>query len=252
MKQNIFTGNDSNFYNEIKNSIQNAQHIDIIVSFLMESGVKLIFDDLKNSNAKIRILTGNYLNITQPQALYLLKQLGENVDLRFYNEPHKSFHPKAYIFHNDEDSEIYVGSSNLSKGALTTSIEWNYHLSKSKDTEDFNNFYDEFKNLFYNHSIIITDEILKEYSLSWIKPKLPFNQIKDDILSEIGDEKVLGKPVGNDREKGKCTYVTKYGLEKAEEMLSEQIEGAINYIKDYVIEDEFLIELALYIKNRDK
>lgn len=39
-------------------------------------------------------------------------------------------------------------------------------------------------------------------------------QIKDDILSEIGDEKVLGKPVGNDRERGKCTYVTKYGLEK--------------------------------------
>lgn len=40
-------------------------------------------------------------------------------------------------------------------------------------------------------------------------------QIKDDILSEVGDEKVLGKPVGNDREKGKCTYVTKYGLEKS-------------------------------------
>ena len=38
-------------------------------------------------------------------------------------------------------------------------------------------------------------------------------QIKDDILSEIGDEKVLGKPTGNDKEKGKCTYVTKYGLE---------------------------------------
>ena len=77
-------------------------------------------------------------------------------------------------------------------------------------------------------------------------------QIKDDILSEIGDEKVLGKPVGNDREKGKCTYVTKYGLEQAQIMLSEQIEEAINYIKDYIAEDEFLIELALYIKNRDK
>ena len=77
-------------------------------------------------------------------------------------------------------------------------------------------------------------------------------QIKDDILSEIGNEKILGKPVGNDREKGKCTYVTKYGLEKAETMLSEQIQEAINCIKDYVKKDDFLIELALYIKNRDK
>lgn len=216
MKQNIFTGNDSNFYNEIKNSIQNAQHIDIIVSFLMESGVKLIFDDLKNSNAKIRILTGNYLNITQPQALYLLKQLGENVDLRFYNEPHKSFHPKAYIFHNDEDSEIYVGSSNLSKGALTTSIEWNYHLSKSKDTEDFNNFYEEFKNLFYNHSIIITDEILKEYSLSWIKPKLPFNEIKDDILRPRGAQIEALYMLNKSREEGydKALVVAATGIGK--------------------------------------
>ena len=77
-------------------------------------------------------------------------------------------------------------------------------------------------------------------------------QIKDDILSEIGDEKKLGKPVGNDREKGKCTYVTKYGLEKAQIMLSEQIEEAVNFIKDYAKKDEFLIELAIYIKNRDK
>ena len=77
-------------------------------------------------------------------------------------------------------------------------------------------------------------------------------QIKDDILSEIGDEKILGKPVGNDRERGKCTYVTKYGLEKAQTMLSEQIEEAINCIKNYIKKDEFLVELALYIKNRDK
>ena len=32
-------------------------------------------------------------------------------------------------------------------------------------------------------------------------------QIKDDILSEEGNEEILGKPVGNDKEMGKCTYV---------------------------------------------
>ena len=77
-------------------------------------------------------------------------------------------------------------------------------------------------------------------------------QIKDDILSEIGDAKILGKPVGNDRERGKCTYVTKYGLEKAEEMLEKEISDAIKIIKQFEKENAFLTELALYIKNRNK
>lgn len=77
-------------------------------------------------------------------------------------------------------------------------------------------------------------------------------QIKDDILSEIGNAEELGKPVGNDRERGKCTYVTKYGLDKAKEMLDEIIEEAINIIKNYNKNSEFLVELALYIKNRNK
>ena len=95
----------------------------------------------------------------------------DNLDLRFYNNPNKSFHPKAYIFHNKYDSEIYVGSSNMSKGALTDSIEWNYHFTKSEKPEDFNNFQNTFEDLFANHSIKISDEILKNYSKSWIKPK---------------------------------------------------------------------------------
>lgn len=77
-------------------------------------------------------------------------------------------------------------------------------------------------------------------------------QIKDDILSEIGNAEELGKPVGNDRERGKCTYVTKYGLTKAQEMLDQIIDEAICIVKNYNKNSEFLVELALYIKNRNK
>lgn len=77
-------------------------------------------------------------------------------------------------------------------------------------------------------------------------------QIKDDILSEIGDEKILGKPVGNDRERNKVTFVTKYGLEKAKEMLESTIEKGIKELDFCKEKAEFLIELALYIKNREK
>ncbi|MCI8397505.1 MAG: polyprenyl synthetase family protein [Clostridia bacterium] len=77
-------------------------------------------------------------------------------------------------------------------------------------------------------------------------------QIKDDILSEIGDEKILGKPVGNDRQKQKITFVTKYGIEKAKQMLEVTIENGIKELDFCKEKTEFLKEIALYIKNREK
>ncbi len=77
-------------------------------------------------------------------------------------------------------------------------------------------------------------------------------QIKDDILSEEGDEKVLGKPVGNDKILEKCTYVSKYGLEGAKEKLDKLTKEAIEELKIYQEKAEFLVELAKFIKERNK
>ena len=91
-------------YYQLKMSIRNAKRIDIIVSFLMESGVRLILSDLKGAldrGATIRLLTGNYLGITQPSALYLIKkELRNQIDLRFYNHKERSFHPKPPCPHS--------------------------------------------------------------------------------------------------------------------------------------------------------
>ena len=77
-------------------------------------------------------------------------------------------------------------------------------------------------------------------------------QIKDDILSEEGDEKVLGKPVGNDKILEKCTYVSKYGLEGAKEKLDKLTKEAIEELQIYQEKAEFLVELAKFIKERNK
>ena len=77
-------------------------------------------------------------------------------------------------------------------------------------------------------------------------------QIKDDILGEIGNVEVLGKPVGKDKEMKKCTFVSKYGLKGAEEILEKITNEAIEELKEYGKKAEFLKELALYIKNRSK
>lgn len=77
-------------------------------------------------------------------------------------------------------------------------------------------------------------------------------QIRDDILSEIGDEKVLGKPVGNDKERNKCTYVTKYGLEQAKKMLHDITNEAVEIARQYKEKGKFLEEFAIFIEKRDK
>ncbi len=185
---------------QLKYSMANADRIDIIVSFLMESGVRIILKDLQNAlrrGAKIRILTGNYLGITQPGALYLLKDsLGDQVDLRFYNEKERSFHPKAYIFHKKEFGEIYIGSSNVSRSALTSGIEWNYHFDVYRDKVNFNHFYENFEDLFYHHSIVIDDEVLKQYSKEWKKPALQKDLDKFDEENKSTAVEVLFQPRG--------------------------------------------------------
>lgn len=173
---------------QLKLSMMQAQQIDMIVSFLMESGVRMLLKDFKaaiDRGVHVRILTGNYLGITQPSALYLIKQeLGSLADLRFYNEPDRSFHPKSYIFHYADRSEIFIGSSNLSRSALTSGIEWNYRFSSQADPTNFQLFYHTFEELFFHHSIMITDEELQRYSKNWHKPAVARDLARYDNAEE--------------------------------------------------------------------
>lgn len=193
----VMTGDNNRnryLYYQLKLSMLQAKRIDIIVSFLMESGVRLILNDLKTAldrGVQIRILTGNYLGITQPSALYLLKnELGNRVDMRFYNDKHRSFHPKAYIFHYENYEDIYIGSSNISRSALTSGIEWNYRLSSRDNHNDFVLFYDTFQDLFENHSIIIDDDELKRYSKNWHKPAVSKDLARYDAVEDNSDTPV--------------------------------------------------------------
>ena len=188
-------------YYQLLNSLKRADSVDIVVSFLMESGVRMLLGELDNAlkrGAKIRILTGNYLGITQPSALYLIKhKLGEQVDLRFYNEKNRSFHPKSYMFHYKDYSTIYIGSSNISKSALTSGIEWNYRFSSKTDSHNYEKFYNTFLDLFEHHSIVIDDDELKRYSKNWHRPAVSKDLDRYDLQdNEATNNIALFEPRG--------------------------------------------------------
>ena len=252
----VMTGdrNQSRFlYYQLKLSMKKAQKIDIIVSFLMESGVRMILDDLKSAldrGAKIRILTGNYLGITQPSALYLIKkELGNRVDLRFYSDKGRSFHPKSYIFHYENMTEIYIGSSNVSRSALTSGIEWNYRFNSMTDEKNVQKFFNTFEDLFFHHSIVVDDEELHRYSKNWHKPAVSKDLARYDKKEET-DAKVeeLFQPRGAQIE-------ALYALEnsRAEGATKGLVQAATGVGKTYLAAfDSEKYERVLFVAHREE
>jgi polyprenyl synthetase len=76
-------------------------------------------------------------------------------------------------------------------------------------------------------------------------------QIVDDILDVVGDEKLLGKPIGSDKERNKNTFADIMGIEKAEKLACEYTAAAVEAIKDYE-GSQFLCELANSLLTRKK
>ena len=108
-------------------------------------------------------------------------------------------------------------------------------------------------------SIELGIEIITTYAFSTENFNRPKHEVEGlmnlfvvNFKRLVDHEKILGKPVGNDEKRGKCTYVTKYGLEQAQKMLDELTKEAINIAKIYNEKGEFLKELALYIQTRNK
>ncbi|WP_156033459.1 polyprenyl synthetase family protein [Selenomonas sp. ND2010] len=77
-------------------------------------------------------------------------------------------------------------------------------------------------------------------------------QITDDILDVIGDEAVIGKPVGSDEKNHKSTYVTLTSLDEAKKLAQETVEEAVAALKDFGPEADFLRELVSYLVDRNK
>jgi superfamily II DNA or RNA helicase/HKD family nuclease/SOS-response transcriptional repressor LexA/protein-L-isoaspartate O-methyltransferase len=145
----VITGGDDPFLPKLVQEINRAQEIDISVSFIMASGMSLLMPDLQGAlkphvesdraPARLRVLTGDYLDVTDIQACRLLMLLKEHgADVRVFEAKQSSFHMKAYIFAQQHpchglSGTAFIGSSNISRQALRTGLEWNYRIEYPGD-----------------------------------------------------------------------------------------------------------------------
>lgn len=142
-------------------------HIDIVVSFIKMSGLSMLMgalEDALDRGAQVRILTTDYLGLTEPGALARLHDLMEDnpetLSVRIFHDPELSFHPKAYLFYAGAGRRqaAFVGSSNLSGSGLSGGIEWNLLVGSIDEMKE------RFLVLWLDHrSLPLTDELIAAY-----------------------------------------------------------------------------------------
>src|SRR3954453_9218120 len=148
--------------------IDRAKSIYILTSFAMKSGVNVISSALKRAAERgvdIKICTGDYLFVTQPEALTALIDIHPNIEVRLWQSNGVSFHPKAYIFQYDDSGTLIVGSSNLSRSALTSGIEWNLSLDKAVGPDAYDLAVKTYiKDIFHSDQTVpVNEETIKNY-----------------------------------------------------------------------------------------
>jgi superfamily II DNA or RNA helicase len=158
---------DYNLFKTLKFELLTADSVNFMVSFVKWSGLQLLwrsFLELERRQTPVRILTTNYLHITEPKALRKLTSLN-NVKLKMFVAERESFHTKAYLFERNSGlNTVIIGSSNLSNSALRSGHEWNVKLPSASHISVYSSAGNQFEELWTNsHSQPVTDELLAIY-----------------------------------------------------------------------------------------
>lgn len=127
------SGHDVSLFHELDRELESADRVDAVVSFLRLSGLRLLERGLRRlcERGELRLVTSTYVGATEARAVRELVALGARVRVA-YEEDGTRLHAKSWIFHRSSGlGTAYVGSSNLSRSAMTDGAEWNVRVTEA-------------------------------------------------------------------------------------------------------------------------
>lgn len=162
------------------------------VAFINKSGLAVLKQtliDLKDKGIKGKIITSTYLGFNHPNIFKELLMFN-NIEVRIFENEQIGFHPKGYIFKNNNNYKIIIGSSNLTQSALATNQEWNVMI----DANSSHNLVDEITHEFktqWKYSISLTKEWIEAYEKTYIPKNMPINHKHQNIQPNIMQQEAL-------------------------------------------------------------
>ncbi|MFN3257893.1 MAG: DUF3427 domain-containing protein [Ilumatobacter sp.] len=134
---------EPSLWNQLISEISSADRIDVVMAFIRMSGIRPLLDALRDhctAGKPLRILTTTYTGSTEAAALERLAELGADVRVS-YDVSTTRLHAKAWVFHRTSGfSTAYIGSSNLTRSAQVTGIEWNVRASGARNPDVVDKF----------------------------------------------------------------------------------------------------------------
>lgn len=194
--RSLIAGGDDALILHLLPYIDHAASVDIAISFVMESGVRLLrphLQDLLDRGGMLRLIAGDYMDASDPAALRHLMDLEGNVVLNIFEADITAFHPKSWVFRLADGTGIaIVGSSNLSGSALRTGVEWNYRVITQGLSEGWMSVHEGFELLLRRPEVkALTHDWIDSYERRR-KSKSP--QVAQPIEVEIEPEPTAPQP----------------------------------------------------------
>ncbi|API85903.1 DUF3427 domain-containing protein [Francisella uliginis] len=203
---------------ELNDQLNNCDEFIISVAFVTLSGVLCILESLRQlqaNNIKGKILTGCYLNFTEPKALDTLLEFN-NIELKILDK--ENFHAKGFFFRNKQSWQVMLGSSNLTQSALTVNSEWNILFEANQNDEIIKQALSEFNKLFSQAKLV--SDFIDEYRKIYQKQQ-SLQTIQNIYLqnSEISPNKIQREALDNlealrKDSKGKALIISATGTGK--------------------------------------